>query len=372
VTTKDSSERAKSRKVSLLRRLLPFFKPYGFQVAAAAVMLVAAACFTLLMPVALRRVIDLGFDPDKAEFVDRYFLALVLVAGLLAIATALRYYFVTRLGERVVTDLRRSVYDHAIGMSPRFFETIRTGETLSRLTTDTTLIQSLVSSSVSIALRNVLLMIGGMLMLFVSSTKLALLVLLLVPVIVVPIVFMGRRVRVYSRTAQDKIADASAVAGETLGNIRDVQSFAQEDFVRGNFGMAAEGAYDASHKRIRARSWLTAVVIFLAFTGVVSVMWVGARDVIAGNITPGELAQFIFYAVILVGSFGALTEVWTQAQQAAGAISESVGGKSTRWSQFLCEAGRNRCACWPIWGGQDDSVSTAATVLRSAWWGDHN
>lgn len=323
-TTGESSERAKSKRISLLKRLLPLFQPYRWQAVAAITALVAAACFTLMMPIALRRVIDLGFDPEKAEYIDKYFAALVGVAAALAVATALRFYFVSRLGERVVTDLRRSVYDHAIGMSPRFFETIRTGETLSRITTDTTLIQSLVSSSVSIALRNALLLVGGLVMLFVSSVKLAALVLLLVPLIIVPIVFVGRKVRVYSRNSQDRLADASAVAGETLGNIRDVQSFTQEDTVRSQFGMAAEGAYEAARQRIVARSWLTVIVIFTIFTGVVSVMWVGARDVIAERMTAGELGQFILYAVILAGSIGALTEIWTQAQQAAGATERLV------------------------------------------------
>ena len=319
-----TGERAKSRKLSLLRRLLPFFRPYRLSVAAAAIALVSASVFMLLMPIALRRVIDLGFDPDKAEYIDKYFLALIGVAGALAIATALRFYFVSRLGERVVTDLRRSVYDHAIGMSPRFFETIRTGETLSRINTDTTLIQSLVSSSVSIALRNLLLLIGGLMMLFITSAKLTTLVLLGVPAVIVPIVLVGRRVRGYSREAQDRIAESSAIAGETLSNIRDVQSYTQEDTVRGQFGVATEGAYEASRKRIVSRSVLTAIVIFLVFTGIVTVMWVGARDVITGNMTAGELGQFILYAVLVAGAVGALTEIWTQAQQAAGATERLV------------------------------------------------
>ncbi len=320
----DTEERAKSRNISLLRRLLPFFKPYKLQVLAATIALLAAAGFMLTMPIALRRVIDLGFDPDKAEYIDKYFIALIGVAGALAIATALRFYFVSRLGERVVTDLRRAVYDHAIGMSPQFFENIRTGETLSRITTDTTLIQSLVSSSVSIALRNALLLVGGIVMLFITSAKLTGLVLLTVPLVIVPIVIAGRKVRGYSREAQDRLAESSAIAGETLLNIRDVQSYVQEDTVRVQFGAATEGSYEAARKRIVARSALTAVVIFLIFTGIVSVMWIGARDVISGAMTAGELGQFILYAVLLAGAVGALTEIWTQAQQAAGATERLV------------------------------------------------
>ncbi len=314
----------KKGKPALLRRLLPFFKPYKGQVFAAAFALTSAAFFTLLMPIALRRVIDLGFDQEKAEYIDRYFLAMIGVAGALAIATSLRYYFVTWLGERIVTDIRRETYDHAIGMSPRFFETIRTGEALSRINTDTTLVQTLVASTVSIGLRNILLLVGGVVMLLLTSAKLTGLVLLIVPVIVIPIILMGRRVRGFSKLAQDKIAETSAIAGETLGSVRDVQSFTYEDFARQRFGEAAEGAYTASHRRISARSRLTAIVIFLLFTGIVSVMWIGASDVINDRMTAGELGQFILYAVIVAGAFAALSDMWTQLQQAAGATERLV------------------------------------------------
>jgi len=314
----------KKGKPALLKRLLPFFAPYRWQAFAAGLALMSAAFFTLLMPVALRRVIDLGFDQDKAQYIDQYFLAMIAVAGLLAIATSLRYYFVTRLGERIVTDIRRDVYNHAIGMSPRFFEKIRTGETLSRINTDTTLVQTLVASTVSIGLRNILLLIGGVVMLLLTSGKLTGLVLLIVPIIVVPIILMGRRVRGFSKIAQDKIAETSAIAGETLSSVRDVQSFTQEDGSRDRFGAAAEGAFAASQKRISARSRLTAIVIFLLFTGIVGVMWIGASDVINGRMTAGELGQFILYAVIVAGAFAALSEMWTQLQQAAGATERLV------------------------------------------------
>ncbi len=314
----------KKGKPALLKRLLPFFMPYKAQVFAASLALTSAAFFTLLMPVALRRVIDLGFDEEKAEYIDRYFLAMIGVAGALAIATSLRYYFVTKLGERIVTDIRRETYDHAIGMSPRFFETIRTGETLSRINTDTTLVQTLVASTVSIGLRNVLLLVGGVVMLLMTSAKLTGLVLLIVPVIVIPIILMGRRVRGFSKLAQDKIAETSAIAGETLSSVRDVQSFTQETGARARFGAAAEGAFAASHQRIAARSRLTAIVIFLLFTGIVSVMWIGASDVINNRMTAGELGQFILYAVIVAGAFAALSEMWTQLQQAAGATERLV------------------------------------------------
>ena len=319
----DAKDRKKG-KPALLKRLLPFFAPYRGQALAAALALTSAAFFTLLMPIALRRVIDLGFDQEKAEYIDRYFLAMIGVAGALAIATSLRYYFVTKLGERIVTDIRRKTYDHAIGMSPRFFENIRTGETLSRINTDTTLVQTLVASTVSIGLRNILLLVGGVVMLLLTSAKLTGLVLLIVPLIVIPIILMGRRVRGFSKLAQDKIAETSAIAGETLSSVRDVQSFTQEGGARDRFGAAAEGAYTASRARIAARSRLTAIVIFLLFTGIVSVMWIGASDVINDRMSAGELGQFILYAVIVAGAFAALSEMWTQLQQAAGATERLV------------------------------------------------
>ena len=319
-----STDRQTKGRPALLKRLLPFFAPYGGQVAAAGLFLLLAAFFTLLMPVALRRVIDMGFDPSSAETIDKYFLAMIFVAGALALATSLRFYFVTRLGERIVTDIRRAVYDHAIGMSPHFFERIRTGETLSRITTDTTVIQSMVSATISVGLRNALLLTGGIVMLAFTSAKLTGLVLLIVPLIVLPIVVMGRRVRAFSRIAQDRIAETSAIAGETMGAVRDVQSFTREDASRDAFGSAAEGAFDAARRRIGARSRLTAIVIFLVFTSIVGVMWIGAQDVIAGRMSAGELGQFIFYAVIVAGAFASLSEIWTQLQHAAGATERLI------------------------------------------------
>jgi ATP-binding cassette subfamily B protein len=315
----DVPERAKAKSVKPLAALWPFVRPYRRTLIAALAMLGLAAGFTLMLPLALRRVIDLGFDADNAQQIDKYFLALIAVAGALALATAARYYFVTRLGERVIADIRSAVYARAIGMSPAFFEKLRTGEVLSRLTTDATVIQSVVGSSASIALRNVLILIGGMIALVITNPKLAGLVLLAVPAIVFPILLLGRKVRGLSRESQDRVADASAAASESLLAAQTVQAYTHEDRSRRRFAGLVEAAYDAARRRIEARAALTAIVIFLVFTAVVSVMWIGARDVIAGRITAGELGQFIFYAVFVAGAVGALSEVWGELMRAAGA-----------------------------------------------------
>ena len=316
--------RAKSKSVRPLRALWPFLKPYRSLLAAALLFLGLATAFTMIMPMALRRVIDLGFDPEKAKFIDRYFLAFLAVAGGLALATAARFYFVSRLGERVVADIRRAVYDHVIGLGPAFFEQMRTGETLSRLTTDTTVIQAVVGTGASVALRNLLMLIAGLALLFYTSPHLTGMVLLIVPLVVAPIVFLGRRLRRLARLSQDRIAEASGVAGESLGALRDVQAFTAESEARGRFGASVESAYEAARERIQVRSALTAIVIFLVFSAVVLVMWRGARAVIEGEMTPGTLGQFILYAVLVAGAVGALSEVWGQLQQAAGATERLI------------------------------------------------
>jgi ATP-binding cassette subfamily B protein len=315
----DAPERAKAKSVKPLAALWPFVRPYRRLLAAALATLVLAAGFTLTLPLALRRVIDLGFDADKADQIDQYFVALIGVAGALGIATALRFYFVTRLGERVIADIRSAVYARAIGMSPAFFEKLQTGEVLSRLTTDATVIQSVVGSSASIALRNVLILIGGMIALIATNPKLAGLVLLAVPAIVFPILLLGRRVRKLSRESQDRVADASAMASETLLAAQTVQAYTHEARSRGQFAGLVEAAFVAARKRIEARAALTAIVIFMVFVAVVGVMWIGARDVMAGRSTAGELGQFIFYAVFVAGAVGALSEVWGELMRAAGA-----------------------------------------------------
>jgi ATP-binding cassette subfamily B protein len=317
-----TENRAPSRQVGALRGLAPFLRPYRGMVTLAGVALVLTAGVSLILPLAVRRVID-GFNED-VNLLDQYFAAALVVAALLALGTGLRYYFVTRLGERVVSDIRRAVFDRVVGMSPAFFERTLTGEVLSRITTDTTLILSLIGSSISVALRNVLMLVGGLALLFWTSAKLTGLVLLLVPAVVVPIIVLGRRLRGLSRENQDMIAASSHAAGEALGAVQTVQAFTHESRTRGDFGSVTERAFASAATRIRVRSWMTMIVIFLTFTGVVGVLWIGARDVRAGTMSAGELVQFVIYAVMVAGAVGALSEIWGEVQRAAGATERLV------------------------------------------------
>ena len=319
----DSTEqRAPSRRVGALRGLAPFLWPYRRLTVLAGLALVLTAGVSLILPLAVRRVID-GFNQD-VSLLDQYFGAALVVAALLAIGTGLRYYFVTRLGERVVADIRRAVFDRVLGMSPAFFERTLTGEVLSRITTDTTLILSLIGSSVSVALRNVLMLLGGLGLLFWTSGKLTGLVLLLVPAVVVPIIVLGRRLRALSRENQDMIAESSHSAGEALSAVQTVQAFTHEGLTRGTFATVTERAYGSAATRIKVRAWMTVIVIFLVFTGVVGVLWIGARDVRAGQMSAGELVQFVIYAVMVSGAVGALSEIWGEVQRAAGATERLV------------------------------------------------
>lgn len=317
-----SQDRAKGKDVGALRGLIPFFRPYKVMVAFALSALTLTAMISLILPLAVRRVVD-GFNDDIARL-DQYFMAAVALAGLLAIGSAVRYYFVTRLGERVVADIRRAVYDKMIGMSPAFYEKIMTGEVLSRITTDTTLILSVIGSYISFALRNALLFIGGMIMLLLTSPKLTGLVLLLVPLVLVPIFGLARRVRKLSKTNQDKIAESSGDASETLLAAQTVQAFTHETASRGRFGQLTEEAFEAARERIGWRAIMTAIVIFLIFTGVVAVLWIGARDVKAGTMSAGVLVQFVIYAVLVAGAVSAFAEFWGEMQRAAGATERLV------------------------------------------------
>jgi ATP-binding cassette subfamily B protein len=245
--------------------------------------------------------------------------ALLGVVAVLAVATYARFYLVTWLGERIATDIRRAVYDHVVGLSPAFFEVTRTGEVLSRLTTDTTLIQTVVGSSVSIALRNSLMFVGGTVMLTITSPRLTGMVFLIVPVVILPIVFLGRRVRRLSRETQDRVADLGAGAGETLNAIQTVQAFCHEAIDRSRFAAAAETAFGTAIRRVRVRALLTGIVILLVFGAVDTVLWIGGKDVISGEMSAGALTAFIFYAVVVAGAVGALSEVWGELQRAAGA-----------------------------------------------------
>jgi len=312
-------ERTASRDISKLRGIVRFLSPYKLWVAGAMVALVIAAGSVLAIGQALRRVVDLGFSVENAEFLDQYFLALLGIVAVLAFATFARFFMVSWIGERVVADVRREVYNHVIKLSPTFFEITPTGEILSRLTTDTTLIQTVIGSSASIALRNFLIFLGGGAMLIVTSPKLAGMVAIVIPVVVLPIVVFGRKVRLLSRESQDRVADVGAMAGESIDAVRTVQAFTHEDEDRRAFGDAAENAFTVAIKRIRARGWLTAVVILLVFGAVDMVLWIGAKDVTTGTMSGGELAAFVYYAIMTAGAVGALSEVWGELQRAAGA-----------------------------------------------------
>lgn len=319
----DMIERRSSKKMGVLRQLWPFLKPYRGLTAASFATLVLTAAVSLILPIAVRLVVD-NFDIQDGAILDRYFLAAIGLAGLLAIGTGLRYALVTRLGERAVADIRKAVFDRIIGLSPAFFERTITGEVLSRLTTDTTLILSVVGSSVSVALRNVLIFLGGLVLMLVTSAKLTGLALLLVPLIIAPIVLMGRKLRDLSRESQDWIASSSGNASEAFLNVQTIQAFTQEQRSRAAFGEITEQSFDVAKKRIAVRAWLTILVIFMVFTGIVGVLWVGARDVRADVMSAGTLIQFVIYAIMVAGAVAALSEIWGELQRASGATERLV------------------------------------------------
>ncbi|MEM6387204.1 MAG: ABC transporter transmembrane domain-containing protein [Pseudomonadota bacterium] len=318
-----AEDREKSKNVGSLRALWPFIATYPVLVYGTVFALVSTAVISLILPLAVRRVVD-GFETEAVELLDSYFLAALLIAVLLALGTGIRYYFVTRLGERVVADIRKAVFDRMITMSPSFYEKLMTGEVLSRLTTDTTVILGVIGSSASMAARNVLMLLGGLALLFVTSVKLAGLVMLLVPAIVVPIILMGRRLRVLSRENQDWIANSSGQASEALLSVQAVQAFTHETESRAAFGDVTERSFLSAQQRIRLRAIMTVLIITLVFTGIVGVLWIGARDVRAEVMTVGELVQFVIYAVVVAGAVGALSEIWGELQRAAGATERLV------------------------------------------------
>jgi ATP-binding cassette subfamily B protein len=287
-------------------------------IAAFAALAVASGA-TLVVPVALRRMIDFGFAADRASEINSYFAAMMVVAAVLAGASAARYYFVMTLGERVVADLRTAVFEHLTRLSPAFFDSVKTGEVLSRLTADTTQIKAAFGSSASVALRNVFLFLGAAAMMVVTSPWLSALVLGAIPMIILPLVAFGRSVRRRSRRAQDTLAGASAYAGEVIGAIRAVQAFTAERLAAARFAAEVEMAYNAATSSTRARALLTSIAIFLVFSSVVGVLWYGAQDVIAGNMTAGTLSQFVLYAVFAAGALSELSQVWTEISHASGA-----------------------------------------------------
>jgi ATP-binding cassette subfamily B protein len=316
-------QRDSSKRIGALGALWPFMRPYRAMAYGAGAALVVTAVISLILPIAVRRVVD-NFNTGSASLLDSYFGAALVIATLLALGTGTRYYLVTRLGERVVADIRKALFDRVVGMSPAFFEQIQTGEVLSRLTTDTTLILSVIGSSVSVALRNVLMLVGGLGLMLLTSAKLTGLVLLIVPAVIVPIVVLGRRLRTLSRENQDWIAQSSANASEALGAVQTVQSFTHERESRAAFATLTEKSFLSAKTRIGARAVMTVIVIFLVFTGIVGVLWIGARDVRAGTMTAGALIQFLIYSVLVAGSVGALSEIIGELQRAAGATERLV------------------------------------------------
>ncbi len=317
----DKDEAQETRRVSLrpLLALKPYLLKYPGMIALAGVALVVSALAMLVVPLAVRRMIDLGFGSRDDLFIDRYFAMLVVIGLVLAIASAARFYFVNWLGERVVADLRDDVFRHIAKLGTAFFERTHSGEVMSRLTADTTQIKAVAGSSLSQALRSLIMLIGALIMMFVTSPGLSLLVLLAIPVIIVPLLAIGRWVRRLSRYAQDKLAEASAYAAENLSAVRTMQAFGHEEAVSQRYGTAVERAFDAARERMVARAALTALVMFLVVASITGVLWYGAASVIDGQMTAGRLGQFVLYSVFAAGAFAQLSEVWGEISQAAGA-----------------------------------------------------
>ncbi|WP_028138472.1 ABC transporter ATP-binding protein/permease [Bradyrhizobium japonicum] len=311
---------AKGRaKLRPLLALAPYVGRYRGRAALAFVALTVAALTTLLVPIAVRRMIDFGLTPEGIELINSYFSVMLAVVGVLALASAARYYLVMTIGERIVADLRRDVFAHLLSLSPAFFDSARSGELISRLTADTTQLKSAVGASVSIALRNLMMFLGATAMMVITSPKLSGFVLLAIPLIVLPLVAFGRWVRRLSRNAQDTLAEASAYAGELVGAIRTVQAYTSEGFAEKRFGGEVEHAYEAARTSTQARAVLTAIIIFIVFASVVAILWIGSHDVLTGAISPGRLGQFVLYAVFAAAGLGQLSEVWGEVSAASGA-----------------------------------------------------
>jgi len=313
------SDPAQSRKLRPLLSLIPYVARYRWQASAALIALLVAAGATLVVPIAVRRMIDFGFSRDSASLIDSYFTVMIAVVAVLSLSSAARFYLVTTLGERIVADLREQVFAHLVSLSPAYFDRAQTGELISRLTADTTQIKAAVGASVSVALRNLVLFLGATAMMVITSPRLSAFVLGAIPVIVLPLYGFGRAVRRRSRAAQDTLADATAYASELIGAVRVLQAFTNEALARGRFRAAVERAFTAARDSITARAILTAIAIFLVFASVVVVLWVGAQDVLAGRMSAGRLSQFVLYAVFAAAGLGQLSEVWGEISQASGA-----------------------------------------------------
>jgi ATP-binding cassette subfamily B protein len=316
LTQTPAAGRAKLRP---LLALAPYVARYRGRALLAFIALTIAALTTLIVPVAVRRMIDFGFSPEGIAMINSYFSVMIAVVAVLATASATRFYLVMTIGERIVADLRRDVFAHLVSLSPSFFDSARSGELISRLTADTTQIKSAVGSSVSIALRNLMLFIGATAMMVITSPRLSGFVLLAIPLIVIPLVAFGRWVRRLSRGAQDTLAEATAYASELVGAIRTVQAYTAEKLANARFGGEVEQAYGAARSSTKARAVLTAIIIFIVFSSVVVILWVGSHDVAIGAMTQGRLGQFILYAAFAAAGLGQLSEVWGEVSAASGA-----------------------------------------------------
>ena len=315
------AEPAAKRRARLrpLLALAPYVARYRGRAFLALIALTVAAITTLVVPIAVRRIIDFGFSAEGIALINSYFSVMIAVVALLAGASASRYYLVMTIGERIVADLRRDVFEHLMSLSPAFFDSARSGELISRLTADTTQLKSAVGASVSIALRNLMLFIGATAMMVITSPRLSGLVLLAIPLIVIPLVAFGRWVRRLSRNAQDTLAEATAYASELVGAIRTVQAYTSERLANARFGGEVEQAYEAARNSTRARAVLTAIIIFIVFASVVAILWIGSHDVLTGSISPGRLGQFVLYAAFAAAGLGQLSGVWGEVSAASGA-----------------------------------------------------
>ena len=319
-TARVAAGRPKSRSIAPLRGLLPFLRPYRGRIAVALAALLTSSAATLVLPQFARGLINAqGLSAEQAHALSGFYLAFVVAAAVLGVASAIRFYAVTWLGERVVADIRKAVFDNVLGLSPEFFEVTRTGEVLSRLTADATLIQTVVGSSASVAMRNLVTLVGGLVLMFVTSFKLALLVVVAVLAVMVPMLFFGRWVRKLSRVSQDSIAETAARGTEVLNAVSTVQAFTEEAHERAAFASSVERSFVIARRRTLARAILTAVAIFTAFASLATVGLIGLHDMIQGRLTGGDLVAFIIYGFLTGGGVGALSEVWGDLQRAAGA-----------------------------------------------------
>ena len=315
-----TADRPKAKSLNPLRALLPFLRPYRGMLALAVVALLLASASLLALPVALSKLIDHGIAGKDTTTINWYFAGFLGAAVVFGLFAALRFYMVTWVGERVVADLRAAIYRRVVRMDPLFYETTRVGEVLSRLTTDTTLVQAIAGVNLSIVLRSSLNLLGALVLMGLTSVKLMGVILILMPVVVAPLIITGRRVRGLSRASQDRIADTSGLAGETLNAIQTVQAFTLEDLQADRYAKAVEDSFATAIRRTKVRAWLTAVGFMLVFGGITFVLWLGVRNVIGGSMTGGQLTQFLVYAGLVGSSAAALTEMWGEVQRAAGAM----------------------------------------------------